>query len=188
MKGFAGKCRSGAIVLSLALAAGPVMASETAAQKPATELKGAVRQSTIEELSNLRFNFHRSIDRHDWNGLRATVTDDFEVYFADNSGKGGTAVRPPIEAKGADNFLALVKQIVGDIPMTHVCTMPQFEYIGKDRARARWLVFGYGAVGPQGSLGFEEVIDDYVRINGKWLIRRSEARIENSGIFPRQEK
>ncbi|QKS01111.1 nuclear transport factor 2 family protein [Sphingomonas sp. CL5.1] len=141
------------------------------------------RLLAMEEMKNLRLTFCRSLDSHDWKALRSTMSDNFELYFADNSGPNGAATRPPLERNSADGFVDLAKQLLSQGKSIHICTMPQFEYVGTDRARALWFINGYGQIGTQNGLGFERVVEDYVKVNGKWLIRKADARIEANVIF-----
>lgn len=159
-----------------AFAAGPLPADP--AGKPAVELAGLDRLIAMEEMKNLRLTFCRSLDSHDWAALRATMADDFELYWTDSSGPDGKATRAPIEMKGAEKFVTFAQQILGQGKSIHICTMPQFEYVGKDRARAQWFINGYGQIGALNGLGYERLVDDYVRVGGKWLIRRASADIE----------
>jgi hypothetical protein len=146
--------------------------------KPAVELKGLDRLLAMEDMKNLRLTFCRSLDTHDWTALRATMSDDFSLYWTDTAGPNGAPTRAPIEMTGADKFVTFAQQILGQGKSIHICTMPQFEYVGKDRARALWFINGYGQIGELSGLGYERLVDDYVRVNGKWLIQRAEADIE----------
>ncbi|MGV7121303.1 nuclear transport factor 2 family protein [Sphingopyxis sp. 550A] len=176
---------SGGAVLALTLVSGALGAAEpTAANKPAVEITGVDRLLAMEEMKNLRLTFCRSLDNHNWEALRATMADGFELYFADNSGPGQTATRPPLETKGAENFVTLAKTLLSQGQSIHICTMPQFVYVGKESARALWFINGYGQIGGQSGLGFERVVEDYVKVNGKWLISKADARIEASAVFP----
>lgn len=171
--------------LALALATGSAdaaIARDAVNDRPGVELQGLDRLLAMEEMKNLRMTFCRSLDNHDWAALRSTMTDDFVLYFADNSGPGQTPVRPPIETKGADQFVELVKQLLSQGQSIHICTMPQFVYVGKDHARALWFINGYGSIAGRTGLGYERLIDDYVRIKGKWLISKADGRIEANTI------
>ncbi|QKS00590.1 nuclear transport factor 2 family protein [Sphingomonas sp. CL5.1] len=159
--------------------------AQTAEAPPKVELRGVERLLAMEDMKNLRLTFCRSLDSHDWPALRATMADDFELYFADNSGPNGSAVRPPIETRSADGFMDIARQLLSQGKSIHICTMPQFEYVGTDRARAKWFINGYGQIGAQNGMGFERVVEDYVKVNGKWLIRKADARVEAQVLFPK---
>ena len=96
MSDFTRRYLGGAIALSLALAASPVLAAAAPADKPAVELAGLDRLLAMEDMKNLRLTFCRALDSHDWAALRATMADDFELYWTDTSGPNGAATRPPI--------------------------------------------------------------------------------------------
>ncbi len=170
-----------ALLLALQMPAAAIAADPLPADplgKPAVELAGLDRLVAMEEMKNLRLTFCRALDSHDWTALRATMTDDFELYWTDNSGPDGKPTRAPIEMKGADKFVTFAQQILAQGKSIHICTMPQFEYVGKDRARAQWFINGYGQIGALNGLGYERLVDDYVRVSGKWLIRKAAANIE----------
>ena len=178
---------AGALILTSIL--GPAIAAdgnpveETA---PRVELSGVKRLLAMEEMKNDRLTFCRSLDNHNWDALRSVMADDFELYFADVSGSANPSPPTPVAMKGADKFVAFAKQLLGQGKSIHICTMPQFEFVGTDRARALWFINGFGDIGGQTGLGFERVVEDYVRIKGKWLIRKADARIEAHVAFPKQ--
>ncbi|MFT3975537.1 MAG: nuclear transport factor 2 family protein [Sphingomonas bacterium] len=147
------------------------------------ELEGLPRLLAMEEMKNLRLTFCRALDSHDWPALRSTITDDFRQYFAETKGPGGPDVRPPIRTTGGDAYVAFVKNILKGQSI-HICTMPQFEYVTADHARASWFINGYGAIASQSGLGYERLIEDYVRIGGKWRISAVDARVEAHVGFP----
>ncbi|WP_161633884.1 nuclear transport factor 2 family protein [Sphingobium sp. C100] len=163
----------------------PVEAKSLAPQgAAATELKGLDRILAIEEMKDLRLTFCRSLDNRNWDALRATMADDFELYFAQTEGPDGPNMRPPAQLVGADKFIDFVKQLLQGQSI-HICTMAQFETVTADRARALWFINGYGAIGGQTGLGFERLVEDYVKINGKWLIKKADGRVEAQVNFPK---
>ncbi|QKS00596.1 nuclear transport factor 2 family protein [Sphingomonas sp. CL5.1] len=171
-------------VLAL-IATGPVMAAEGPGSvgksmpmaAPGPEIAGLDRLLAMEEMKNLRQTFCRSLDSHDWNLLRTTISDDFEMYFAQTDGPDGPNVRPPIEVSGVTDYMAWLKRYLTGHSI-HICTMPQFVFVTANRARALWFIQGYGEIGGQSGMGFERIIEDYVRINGKWLIKKADGRVE----------
>lgn len=175
----------GALMVTLAWGSASAGDAKVADAPPATELTGVKRLLAMEEMKNLRMTFCRSLDNHNWAALRSTMADDFELYFADVSGSENPSPPKPIELKGADQFVDFVKQYLSQGRSIHICTMPQFEYVGTDRARAMWFINGYGNIGTSTGLGFERLVDDYVRIKGKWLIKKADGRIEAHVAFPK---
>lgn len=149
-----------------------------AAAPPREVLSGMDRLLAMEEMKNARMTFCRALDDHDWRALRETMTDGFELYFADETGTPNPGLPEPAEMKGADTFVAFAQQLLGHGRSVHICAMPQFDFIDSDHAKALWYIIGYGDIGAQTGLGFERLVDDYVRIDGKWLIERSDARIQ----------
>ncbi|MGC4252094.1 MAG: nuclear transport factor 2 family protein [Sphingobium sp.] len=161
------------------------MAGKAVASAPSqVELSGLDRLIAMEEIKDLELRFCRAHDTHDWAALRSTIADDFELYFAQTRGPGGPNVWTPIELTGAENFVAHVKRVLTGHSI-HICTMPQFQSVTADRARALWFISGYGDIAGQAGLGFERLVKDYVRINGKWLIKKADARIEAHVEFPK---
>ncbi|MGC4252232.1 MAG: nuclear transport factor 2 family protein [Sphingobium sp.] len=151
---------------------------------PGPEITGLERLLAMEEMKNLRATFCRSLDSHDWDLLRTTISDDFEMYFAQTKGPDGPDVRPPIEVSGVTDYMAwLRKYLTGH--SIHICTMPQFQFVTKDRARALWFIQGYGDIGDMSGMGFERIIEDYVKVNGKWLIKKADGRVEALAMFPK---
>ncbi|MFT3975538.1 MAG: nuclear transport factor 2 family protein [Sphingomonas bacterium] len=144
---------------------------------PGPEITGLPRLLAMEEMKNLRLTFCRSLDSHDWDLLRTTISDDFEMYFAQTDGPDGPDVRPPIEVAGVKDYMAWLRRYLTGHSI-HICTMPQFQFVTADRARALWFIQGYGEIGGQSGLGFERIIEDYVKINGKWLIKKADGRVE----------
>ncbi|MFT3975535.1 MAG: nuclear transport factor 2 family protein [Sphingomonas bacterium] len=189
MSGFSKHLKGGAAlaavaVLSAAGFAALPAAAQTAPNPPKVELRGLERLLAMEDMKNLRLTFCRSLDNHNWAALRGTMADDFDLYFGETKGPGGPDVRPPVQLKGADKFVDFAKQLLKGQSI-HICTMPQFQYVGADRARALWFINGYGNIGEQSGLGFERVVEDYVKVNGKWLISRADARVEANVQFPK---
>ena len=175
---------AGAVLLGCAVPVGiGVMAATPVAKAARGELTGVNRLLAMEEMKNLRMTFCRSLDNHDWAALRATMTDDHYLYFAHTKGPDGPDLRPAMETKSADEFVAFARQLLRGQSI-HICTMPQFETVTANHARALWFINGYGAIGDQSGLGFERVVEDYVKINGKWLIKKTDARVEAHGSFP----
>jgi len=192
----AGRLHRAVMVLTSAaasvLVAVPVMAFEdpaaaasapAAVERPAVELSGLNRLLAMEEMKNARLTFCRSLDNHDWQALRSVMAEDFELYFADQSGSANPSPPAPVTMQGADKFVDFAKQLLSQGRSIHICTMPQFQFVGRDRARALWFINGYGDIGGQTGMGFERVVEDYVRVRGKWLIKRADARIEARAVL-----
>ncbi|MGC4252231.1 MAG: nuclear transport factor 2 family protein [Sphingobium sp.] len=177
-----------------ALFSGAAMAADAQADKadareaaPGPELTGVDRLLAMEEIKNARLTFCRALDAHDWPALRSVITDDFKQYFAQTDGPGGPNVRPPIVTTGGDVYVDFVKKFLTGHSI-HICTMPQFEYITKDRAKALWFINGYGDIGDMPGLGYERLIEHYVKVNGKWLAQSVDARVEALVKFPKEQK
>ena len=187
---------AGAMLLSSAFAGGAsAAAAEPTKQANAGELTGLDRLLAMEDMKNLRLTFCRSLDNRNFEALRSTMADDYELYFAQTQGPGGPDVRPPVVVHSADDFVNWFKMAIsaqaGQIndpalqgSSIHICVMPQFETVTANSARALWFINGSGGIGGQAlGLGFERVVEDYVKINGKWLIKKSDARVEAQGAF-----
>ncbi len=187
MTGFRKHIRSLAGALVLTLLSAPLAVVQAESTAPEVELTGVERLLAMEEMKNLRLTFCRALDARNWSALRSTMADDFELYFAHTDGPDGEDLRPPIKVSSADEMVALARQLIPEgAAVFHICTMPQFDYVGTDRARAEWFINGFGEIAGQGGLGFERVVEDYVNIDGKWLIRKADARVQGHAIFPEQ--
>jgi len=135
----------------------------------------------IEELKMLRIRFCRAIDTCDWDKLQSTMTEQCRLYFADETGTGKLNLDKPVEIHGRKAILEFVQMFTAGRRMVHIATMPEIEFESDDRARGLWNVEGFSeGMAPMGlvGMGFEDVVDDYVRVNGKWFIGNIEARIK----------
>jgi SnoaL-like domain len=135
----------------------------------------------IEELKGLRIRFCRAIDTRDWDKLEGTMTEQARLYFADETGTGKLNLDKPVELKGRAAILDFVRQFTGDRKMVHIATMPEIEFQSADKARGSWNIEGFSAgMTPLGlvGIGYEDIVDDYVRTKGKWFIANIDCRIK----------
>lgn len=137
------------------------------------------RLIAVEDIKFMRASFCQALDRRDFTALEAMLTPDAKILFSDESGHGLTQ---PVELNGRAAFSAFVKEFTGTAKMVHTLTSPQIEIRSADTAHGFWYCEGYSAASKERGLaigiGYETLEDDYVRVNGKWLIKNLTARIQ----------
>ncbi|MGC4250117.1 MAG: nuclear transport factor 2 family protein [Sphingobium sp.] len=174
-----------AAALVLLPVSGMAAQADTPAAEPVPahgpELSGLERLTAMEEVKDLRLTFCRALDSHDWTTLRSTMTDDVELHTADASGKTDIV----FDKKGIDEAMAFMQQILSHGDTDHICVMPQFQFITADQARALWFIDGYGDMNGKVILGFERIVEDYVRVGGKWRIKKADARMQAMVSLPK---
>jgi hypothetical protein len=173
-------------ILAYATVAGAAHAAEAATPaRTEPELAGVERLLAMEEMKNDRLTFCRALDARDWDALRSVMADDFELDWKDVSGANPPLLPQPVKMKGADAFVTFAKTVLAQGKSDHVCTMPQFVFVGRDHARALWHISGLGQIAGQSGEGFERVVENYVRVNGKWLSQKADVDIIGYAKFPK---
>jgi hypothetical protein len=97
--------------------------------------------------------------------MRELFTDDVTV---DTTASGGGV------ATGADEFMAFLRETLGDVITVHHGHMPEIEMTGPTSAMGIWALQDL-LVWPDGSrlLGFGHYHDRYEKIGGEWRIASS---------------
>jgi hypothetical protein len=118
------------------------------------------------EIMELRARYFRTVDAKDWEGFRATFTDDCTFDFGD-----GNVI------EGADAFVAVVKDQADTAVTVHRGTLPEITIDSPTEAHGRWQLNDYlewpahPETGErQGVFGFGHEDDEYRKVDGEWKI------------------
>jgi len=85
----------------------------------------------IEAIRQLKARYFRTMDTKDWSGMRRVFTDDVVM---DTSEAGGDIVR------GADEFVAYLRQVLDGAVTVHQGHMPEIELTSDTRATGIWAL------------------------------------------------
>jgi len=139
--------------------------------------------STLEELldlqqiQQLKFRYMRAIDTHDWNLIESCFAEDASVWYS------GGAIR----RTGRAEIAAFFRDNVGDRAYsTHIALHPEISFTSATKASGIWrfqdIVFtiredapsspdAYGLRKGQRAEGAGIYHDEYVKVDGRWLIQ-----------------
>ncbi len=85
----------------------------------------------IEAIKQLKARYFRTMDTKDWDGMRRVFTDDVVM---DTSEAGGEVQR------GADDFVAFLRETLGDVITVHQGHMPEIELTSDSTATGVWAL------------------------------------------------
>jgi hypothetical protein len=116
----------------------------------------------IEAIKQLKARYFRMMDTKDWAGLRAVFTDDARI---DTTESGGTAMA------GADQFVAFLEDLLGDVTTVHHGHMPEIELTGTTTALGIWALQDL-LVWPNGMRleGYGHYHESYEKAGDEWRI------------------
>jgi ketosteroid isomerase-like protein len=86
----------------------------------------------IEAIKHLKARYFRTLDTKDWTALRQLFTDD--VVVDTSASPGGRVVA------GADEYLAFLQGVIGDVTTVHHGHMPEIELTSPDSASGIWAM------------------------------------------------
>jgi len=120
----------------------------------------------IEAIKQLKGRYCRTMDTKDWGAMRQVFTDDVEM---DTTASGGGVVI------GADEFLTFLVEAIGDVITVHQCHTPEIDLISATTASGVWAMEDM-LRWPDGTElhGYGHYHETYVKVYGRWRIRRSE--------------
>jgi hypothetical protein len=103
------------------------------------------------------------MDTKDWDGMRQVFTDDVVV---DTTSSGGGVVA------GADEFMAFLRGVIGDVVTVHHGHMPEIELTSPTTATGVWSMEDM-LRWPDGTEmhGFGHYHETYEKIDGHWRIK-----------------
>ncbi len=132
----------------------------------------------IEEIKQLKARYFRALDRKEW--------DSFGDVFA----RDAVLEVPEVDmvTNGRDAIVASVSGALVGTRTVHHGHMPEIEVTGADTARGTWAMFDYvewpssDPADRIGLQGYGHYVEEYVREDGRWRIRRS--RLERVRVDP----
>lgn len=142
----------------------------------------------IEQIKRLKYRYMRALDTHDWPLMRSLFVADARTWYS-----GGK-----FSAQGIDIIMSQFEQTLGPhFYSSHVALHPEIELISPAEATGYWRLedtVHYIADGPADTRmragdelqGAGYYRDEYVKVDGTWLIRsmgytRIYERIESRG-------
>lgn len=121
----------------------------------------------IELIKRVKYAYLRCLDQKDWDGLAACLTADAVASYS--GGKYHHEGRDAIvdwvsRAMGAETFLS-----------SHRCHHPEIDLTGPTTAVGTWALEDVARLGDVGVTvrGAAFYTDDYAKVDGQWLIRRT---------------
>ncbi|HSA53528.1 MAG TPA: nuclear transport factor 2 family protein [Yinghuangia sp.] len=119
----------------------------------------------IEAIKQLKARYFRTLDTKDWDGMRRVFTDEATV---DTSGSGGPVIT------GADEFIAFVRETLGDRSTVHIGHMPEIELTSESTATGIWSMQDL-VQWPDGRdlRGYGHYHETYEKTDGVWRIASS---------------
>lgn len=120
----------------------------------------------IEAIKQLKARYCRTMDMKDWTAMRQVFADDLVM---DTSASGGSLV------EGADEFMAFLVEMIGDVVTVHHCHTPEIE-IGSPTAATGWWAMEDMLRWPNGMelRGYGHYRETYAKMDGQWRIARCE--------------
>jgi uncharacterized protein (TIGR02246 family) len=122
----------------------------------------------LEEIKRLKARYFRALDRKEWDAFGAVFARDAVLEVPEAN----------LVHRGRDAIVASVSAAVADTRTVHHGHMPEIEITGPDTARGIWAMFDYVEWPPsesgdrRGLQGYGHYLEEYVREDGEWRIRR----------------
>jgi uncharacterized protein (TIGR02246 family) len=119
----------------------------------------------IEAIKQVKARYCRTMDTKDWAAMRQVFTDDVTM---DTSSSGGGVVT------GADDFLAFLVGVIGDVVTVHQCHTPEIQLTSATTATGVWAMEDM-LRWPDGSEmhGYGHYHETYEAHDGDWRISSS---------------
>jgi uncharacterized protein (TIGR02246 family) len=119
----------------------------------------------LEAIRQLKARYFRTMDTKDWDGMRAVFTDDVVI---DTTASGGGV------AEGADEFLAFLRDTLGETVTVHQGHMPEIELTGPTTATGIWALNDI-VIWPNGMRldGYGHYHETYAKSGDTWRIASS---------------
>ena len=121
------------------------------------------------DIQCLKARYFRAVDTRDWDTLAKCFTDDATLWFAEHE-----SATIPFRVALEKN----IKHILEGAVSVHHGHIGEIDIISEDRAHAIWpmesrlyWLEGKSNIGLQYSHGYGHYHEDYVKINGVWLIQ-----------------
>ena len=119
----------------------------------------------IEAIRQLKARYFRAMDTKDWDGMRATLTDDVVI---DTSEAGGGVF------SGGDEFMVFLKDVLGDAVTVHQGHMPELDVTSETTATGIWALNDI-VIWPNGTRldGYGHYHETYEKLPDGWRIATS---------------
>lgn len=130
-----------------------------------------MRLEDIEAIKQLKARYCRAMDTRDWQLLASCYTQDTYIDLTGEEALAG--FREPIRGVGA--VVSSIRDALGEGKCIHVTFLPEITFESDDVAKGIWGL-EYSTWQQAGSPlpilhGFAYSHDEYVRVDGRWLIR-----------------
>jgi uncharacterized protein (TIGR02246 family) len=131
----------------------------------------------IEAIRRLKARYFRLMDTKDWEGMRQVFADDVVI---DTSEAGGDVVR------GADEFMAFLRDALGDAVTVHQGHMPEIDLTSDTTATGIWALNDIVIWSTGMRLdGYGHYHETYEKSVGEWRIKSSKlTRLHTDFIMP----
>jgi uncharacterized protein (TIGR02246 family) len=119
----------------------------------------------VEAIKQLKARYFRTMDTKDWAAMREVFADDVVM---DTTSSGGGVVT------GADDFMAFLRQAIGEVVTVHHGHMPEIELTTSTTATGVWAMEDM-LRWPDGTElhGYGHYVETYAKIDGTWRITTS---------------
>jgi uncharacterized protein (TIGR02246 family) len=137
----------------------------------------------IEDIKRLKARYFRSLDTKDWDEFAQVFAQDAHLEVPEGD----------VSEDGREAVVRSVSTVLEGVTTVHHGHMPEIEITGDDTARGIWAMFDYVEFpvaeggGRFGLKGYGHYIEDYVREDGEWRIKRlelSRLRVDPLGEDP----
>jgi len=133
----------------------------------------------IEAIRRLKARYFRSMDTKDWDGMREVFTDDVVIDTAEAGGQ---------VARGADEFMAFLREALGDAVTVHQGHMPEIDLTSETTATGIWALHDIIIWSSGMRLdGYGHYHETYEKSDGEWRIKSSKlTRLHTDFTMPEQ--
>ena len=133
----------------------------------------------IEAIRRLKARYFRLMDTKDWDGMREVFTDDVVIDTAEAGGQ---------VARGADEFMAFLREALGDAVTVHQGHMPEIDLTSETTATGIWALNDIIIWSSGMRLdGYGHYHENYEKSDGEWRIKSSKlTRLHTDFTMPEQ--
>jgi len=133
----------------------------------------------IEAIRRLKARYFRLMDTKDWDGMREVFTDDVVIDTAEAGGQ---------VARGADEFMAFLREALGDAVTVHQGHMPEIDLTSETTATGIWALNDIIIWSSGMRLdGYGHYHETYEKSHGEWRIKSSKlTRLHTDFTMPEQ--
>ena len=133
----------------------------------------------IEAIRRLKARYFRLMDTKDWAGMREVFTDDVVIDTAEAGGQ---------VARGADDFMAFLREALGGAVTVHQGHMPEIDLTSETTATGIWALNDIIIWSSGMRLdGYGHYHETYEKSDGEWRIKSSKlTRLHTDFTMPEQ--